>query len=106
MERRSHERIDANLAIKYYIENTLYAGTVENISENGMYFSTGNFLPCKDKLEMLIPLKEEVSTCFVKIRRIVKVNDKKLKVGVEVLNPPASYREYVQNLKSANLFNL
>ncbi len=101
MENRSFARTDTHLPVKYYCDNTLYTGIIKNISENGMYICTSNFLPCTDMIEMLIPLQEKVSRFFVKIRRIEKVNDSKLNVGIEIIDPPESYVEYVEGLKAA-----
>lgn len=102
MEKRAFERIDTNIPVKYFCENMLYTGTIKNLSENGMYISTSNFLPCKDKIEMIIPLKATVTTFKSRIRRIEKINDSIFNIGVEILNPPASFIDFVADLKYAS----
>ena len=101
MEKRAYKRTNTNLPVKYFCENMIYNGTIENLSENGMYISTTNFLPCKDQIEMLMPLKEEMSRFKAMIRRIEKVNDVIFNIGVEILHPPDIYIQYVKNLKTA-----
>ena len=101
MEKRAFERTDTNLPVKYYCENMVYNGAIKNLSENGMYISTTNFLPCRNEIEMLIPLKEEVSIFKARIRRIEKVNDELFNIGVEVLNPPDTYIRFVETLKAS-----
>lgn len=102
MERRVFKRTDAELPVKYYCDRMFYTGTVKNLSENGLFISTINFLPCLDLIELLIPLEDEVSMCYARIRRIIKINDYKFNIGVELLNPPSSYLRYVSRLKSAD----
>jgi hypothetical protein len=100
MEKRAFERTDIILPVKYFCENMIYNGTIKNLSQNGMYLSTTNFLPCRDRIEMLIPLKENMTKFKAMIRRIEKVNDVIFNIGVEILDPPDSYIKYVKNLKT------
>jgi len=102
MEKRAFERIDTNIPVKYFCENMLYTGTIKNLSENGMYIRTSNFLPCRDRIEMIIPLKDQVTTFKSRIRRIEKINDAIFNIGVEILNPPASFIAFVADLKYAS----
>jgi len=99
MDKRAFERIDTNIPVKYFCENMLYTGTIKNLSENGMYISTTNFLPCIDKIEMIIPLKEAVTTFKSRIRRIERINESIFNIGVEILNPPESFIAFVAGLK-------
>jgi hypothetical protein len=100
MEKRAFERAEATLPVKYFCENTQYAGTVKNLSENGMFISTSDFLPCGNTVELLVPLKEKVSKFSARIKRIVKINESKYNIGVELLDPPENYLEFVSILKS------
>lgn len=102
MEKRAFERIKTNIPVTYYCEQMLYTGLIKNLSENGMYISTTNFLPCKDKIEMIIPLKKAVTTFKSRIRRIKRINESRFYIGVEILNPPASFIEFVADLKYGN----
>ncbi len=99
MERRSFERVDMCLPVKYVCDNRLYSGTVKNLSENGMFISTGNFLPCIVRIEILIPLDEEISRFYVRIRRIEKIDDANYSMGVELMDSPESYLQFVKKHK-------
>ena len=88
------------MPVKYYCDDRLYSGTVKNISEKGMFISTGNFLPCINTLEVLIPLEEEISTFSARIRRIEKIDDASYSMGIELIDPPESYRKFINNLMS------
>ncbi len=101
MNRRSFDRVDMSLPVKYVCEDTLYSGTIKNLSENGMFIKTGNFLPCINWIEILVPLENEISKFFARIRRIEKVDDSNYSMGIEILDPPVSYIEFVGNLKVA-----
>lgn len=80
-------------------DDRLYVGTIENISEKGMYISTGNFLPCIKTLEVLIPLDKGISMFSVKIRRIDKKDSSHFSMGVEVQDPPDNYMKFVKDLQ-------
>jgi c-di-GMP-binding flagellar brake protein YcgR len=99
MNRRAFERIDTSLPVKYFCEESLLSGTVKNLSENGMFISTGNFLPCSDRLEIIVPLEDEISKFYARIRRIEKVDDLNYSMGIELIDPPDNYRKFVDNLK-------
>jgi hypothetical protein len=99
MNRRAFERIDTSFPVKYFCEDSLLSGTVKNLSENGMFISTGNFLPCSDHLEIIVPLEDEISKFCARIRRIEKVDDLNYSMGIELIDPPDNYRKFVDNLK-------
>lgn len=100
MNRRSFDRVDMSLPVKYVCEDTLYSGTIKNLSENGMFIKTGNFLPCINWIEIFVPLDEEISRFFARIRRIEKIDDANFSIGIELLDPPNSYMDFVGNLKA------
>jgi len=99
MERRAFERVATILPVKYVCDDIQYSGSVKNLSEKGMYISTGNFLPCIKKLEIIIPLQEEISKFYGEIKRIEKIDDAIYSMGVELLGPPDNYTQFVENLR-------
>ena len=98
MEKRACERIDVSVPVNYYCEKTLYVGKVKNLSGNGMFISTSNFLPCSNFIDMLMPLKDEVSRFPAKIVRIEKINDSDYNIGVELLDSPKKYLKFLNDL--------
>lgn len=101
MQRRAFERIAADLRANFFCGNTIFRGTVTNLSENGMFVKTKMCFPFDSMFEILIPLKEEVLKVPVKVSRIEKAEDFYDGMGVKVLNPPQNYIEFVRRLKSA-----
>jgi hypothetical protein len=99
MEKRSFERFDANLPVKYYCDDRLYSGTVRNISEKGMFINTANFLPCIDRLEIIIPLEEEISKFSARIKRVEKIDDLNYSMGIEIVDPPENYTQFVSTFR-------
>lgn len=78
-----------------------YCGTVMNLSEKGMYISTIDMrFPFDSKFEMLLPLNEEVLNIHVKVSRITKTKDFYDGIGVELLDPPQNYIEFIKCLRN------
>jgi len=100
MQKRAHERITADLQANFFCGNTMYSGTVINLSENGMFIKTRMCFPFDSQLEILIPLKEEVLKVPIKVSRIEKRENFYDGMGVEVLSPCHHYLEFVNRLKS------
>lgn len=84
------------LPVKYVCGSMQYSGTVKNLSENGMFINTVNFLPCIDRIEILIPLDEGISRCYARIRRIEKLDDANYSMGVELMGSPGDYLQFVE----------
>lgn len=101
MDRRAFERIHTSIPVRYTFDERLYSGTIQNLSENGMFIKTGNFLPCVNRLEVMVPLDEEISKFNACIRRIEKVDNANYSMGIELLDPPESYLQFVGNLRNA-----
>lgn len=101
MDRRSFDRIDMDLPVKYLCDDMLYSGTIKNLSEKGMFIKTGNFLPCVKCIEIYVPLDEEISRFFASIRRIEKIDDANFSMGIEIQEPPYNYLAFVANFKTA-----
>ncbi len=106
MQKRAFERIPAGLRTRFFYGNTIFTGTVTNLSENGMFINTRMYLSSDSRFEILIPLKEETLRVPVKVSRIVKTDDfydyniYKNGMGVKLLNPPQNYLEFINRLRS------
>jgi hypothetical protein len=57
--------------------------------------------PCNSQIDICIHLKEEVVKVPVKVRRLIKSTDSYEGIGVELMNPPSNYLEFVDRLKYA-----
>ena len=103
IEKRAKERIPASIDAKHFVGNSLYAGTVKNLSENGIYINSDFCLPTNSLFELLISLNENVSNIPVKVRRAVKEGAFYNAMGIEVLKQPKEYLEFVNRLKTNGL---
>ncbi|MBI4683198.1 MAG: PilZ domain-containing protein [Nitrospirae bacterium] len=101
MQRRVFERIPVELTVRFYCYDNDYSGTVTNISENGMYICTNNMcFPFSPEFKIVIPLKAEMLNIPVKVRRITKTSDRYDGIGVEIMNPPRNYLDFVGEIRA------
>jgi hypothetical protein len=84
MEKRVFKRVPVLINAKVHCGNTLYAGTVTNLSKNGMCIKTG------------LPLDLNF---LVEFRRAVETLGAFDTWGVEIMNPPKKYLEFLNHLK-------
>ena len=94
-------RTTENLKVSFFFENSLYFGTVKNLSEKCMHIKTKIFFPMNYVFDVFIPFREDVLKVTVKINRIVKSGDCYDAMAVELLNPDKKYLEFVKSLRSA-----
>lgn len=98
MSRRTSWRIPTSVNIKCYRGNKEFPGTVTNISEKGMFINTNETSYPEDlQFQVTIPVKEDDLHLSVKLIRSVKTNSH-YSMGVELLNSPQRYTEYIDNL--------
>ncbi len=74
-------------------------GTVTNISDKGMFINaevTG--FTENSQFDISIPLKEGILHVPGKIVRLSKINGRSNGMGVELMDPPQNYLDFVENL--------
>jgi hypothetical protein len=98
MEQRRSKRISQNLKVAFPCCNKLYAGTVSNLSENGMLIDSEISIPIKSRFEILIPISKEILKIPAIYMRLVKNGKNYNGMGVELLYPPQKYLEFVRQL--------
>jgi hypothetical protein len=101
MQKRAYERINTNVRVKFLYGSDLYSGTVTNLSENGMYIQTNRCLPFDAKFDILFQLKGEVKKFPIKVFRIEKTDGFYNGMGVELIEHPRDYLEFVKKLKAS-----
>jgi hypothetical protein len=95
MEKRTSDRIHKKLNVAFPCCNSFHAGTVLNLSEDGMLIDTKTWLPLESTFDILIPFKKEVLKVPVKFVRLVKAGKNYKGMGVKLLSLPKKYLEFV-----------
>ncbi|RJQ51193.1 MAG: hypothetical protein C4526_10695 [Nitrospiraceae bacterium] len=97
MEKRSSIRIPSNLKVKLCLEDDVNTGTLMNFSGNGMLINTRVCFPLKSQFEILLPSGEEILKIPVKVKRLLKKGETYDGIGVELLDAPPKYLEFLDN---------
>ncbi|GEM_PF-1189283 len=103
-EKRACMRISANLQARLFYGNLIYTGTVTNLSEKGMFVSTKVRFPVNSVCIMLVLVNEQVVKIPVKVKRSVAPEggySPDCGMGVELVNAPQNYLDYVNACKSS-----
>lgn len=102
IERRTLKRIPTNIwtGIRHSSENIIFSGTLKNCSENGMYIRGRILFLFDSKVEILIPLEKDILRVPTKVTRIVMRGNIYEGIGVEILNPPQNYLEFVASQRN------
>ena len=103
-DRRIHDRIPVRVQARFFCGNKIYSGKIIDVSEKGMFVCTDMTLPRKSRLEIMILVNRKVLTIPVMVRRRVKREDLQCKdvhsgIGVEFIDVPQSYIQYLNVLK-------
>ena len=110
LRKRAYEIIPVNIQVNYFHNNESYAGTVTNLSINGMYIEADQSLPLKSKMDMLnpfksycivyVPFREGTLKVIVKVRRLIKADGDFTCMGIERVNPSQDYLEFVSSIRN------
>jgi hypothetical protein len=102
MQRRAFDRIPVDFKVRYFLGDTACNGTVTNLSENGMYIDTSIDFPFDSNFELVLPMKDKVMKLSAVIRRVVKSEGAYRGIGVELVEPPDNYLQFVNELRLAS----
>lgn len=106
MEKRSFVRIEAVKAVRLYYRSKIYPGTTLNISEAGMFIDIKRWFSTKSMCAIDIHMGDEFLKLLVMVKHFTKVNNSCYGVGVEIINSPMNYLDYLNNLKKTSDFLL
>ena len=100
--KRKSDRILTDIKVLFLCDHFQYAGTACDCSDTGMCITTTQYFPCEDHIGIKIALQEDEEECDLKarIRRTVQRIDSHDTLGVELLNPPQEYTDYLNHLRS------
>ena len=99
MKKRAVARIPADLKAEFFWSDKAISGHIVDLSENGFLVKTNVCPAIKAKFDLNINLQDDVLKIPVKVRRIIKNDTNYDAIGVEILNPPREYLEYVDALR-------
>lgn len=105
-EKRAYRRIPADLQARVLYGNLIYSGKVTDISENGMFINTKMTFPVNVVFLLVILVNDSVIKVPIKVKRAVRsekdhsVNGSN-GIGVELVNTPQGYLDYVSDCKAA-----
>lgn len=105
-EKRAYRRIPANLQARVLYGNLIYSGKVTDISENGMFISTKMNFPVNVVFLLVVMVNDSVIKVPIKVKRTVRFEkdysgDGSSGIGVELVNTPQNYLDYVSSCKAA-----
>jgi len=100
MRKRSDERIESSLLVKFNHGDAVSYGIVTNVSERGMCIKSGVCLQPDSAALLLIPLKDEHLAVDAEVRWIKETEEFYDSMGVELLEPPERYLQIVANIRS------
>ena len=104
-EKRAFRRIPADLQARVLYGNLIYSGKVTDISENGMFINTKMNFPVNSVFLMVILVNDTVVKVPIKVKRSVRLENEdsgnSSGIGVELVNTPKNYLDYVSTCKAA-----
>ncbi len=100
MEKRAYQRILVHIDARFHCSNTLYYGTITNLSENGMYVITRKiYFPFDQHFNIMMLLEDKSIHLPVNIRRIVASTGAHDALAVQLSDPTQEYLDFVSCLK-------
>lgn len=104
MEKRSVERLQSGIDARFNYGDMFYAGTILNLSEKGMFIKTKICLPAGSMFVVLVRKEYELLKMLARVKYSAREKADCEGMGVEILNPPTNYEEYVDRLRPVHSF--
>lgn len=99
MEKRSCERIDANIEVRFSYGYIFYNGIIVNMSQRGLFIRTKNRLPDNSVLLIFFRLGNDLLKLLARVKHLEKSNKKYEGMGIELLNPQKEYFQFLESMK-------
>jgi len=100
MKKSPLNRRPLRLQVNLHYDNAMYTGTVTILSEHTMYIETEMIIPFKSEFKVLVALIDEVIEVPVRVKTLKKTDRYCNCMGVELINPPPYYLEFVSRMTS------
>jgi Tfp pilus assembly protein PilZ len=96
---RVFDRVPVLIKVTFNSSHSVYTGTLVNLSEKGMFIRTNKIPSLSDpKIEVIIPLDKEKIQVSGRLIRTENIRGYYHGIGVEILNPPQRYLDFLDNL--------
>ncbi len=104
MEKRTVERLHSGIDVRFNYGDMYYSGTILNLSEKGMFIKTKICLPPGPMFVIMVREENELLKMLASVKYSTRARVHYEGMGVEILNPPANYKEYVDRLRPVHSF--
>ena len=105
MEKRAHKRLSSKLPARLVYGNLFYASSVTDFSEKGVFLKARMNFNINSVFVLVLLIGNRIVNVLGKVKRVVKSNDHKETIssgmGVELVNPPVQYLEFVKEQRIA-----
>jgi hypothetical protein len=98
MEMRIFKKIPVEIEARLFCGNMFYAGTVLNISIEGMHINTQSCLPSGASFVTIIRNGRDLMQVNTKVKRLTRTNGCYDGMDVEILNLSKNFLDYVNSL--------
>ena len=98
MELRIFKKIPVEIEARLFCGNMFYAGTVLNISIEGMHINTKSCLPSGASFVTIIRNGRDLMQVNTKVKRLTRTNGCYDGMDVEILNLSKNFLDYVNSL--------
>jgi len=99
-EKRAYKRVPSRIKARFYCDDTDYSGTITNISEDGMFITTGTVaFPFESNLTIFIRRNEMLLKVPVRVCRLTKTGNVFNGIGVQVIDAEQDYLNFVKLLR-------
>jgi hypothetical protein len=99
IERRSSARVPVGEEVKICEGNLFFSGTALNISDNGMFIGTKKHFPLETVSLIVMNMKDRLFKLPAKIKRSTLETGFYDGIGVELIDPPRDYLEFLNYWK-------
>lgn len=99
MEKRTVERLKSGIDARFNYGDIFYTGTILNMSEKGMFIKTKICLPAGSMFVVMVRQENELLKMLARVKYSTRARVHFEGMGVEILNPPTNYKEFVDRLR-------
>ena len=100
-EKRKCARKLVREKVIYSFGNIFYSGKLLNVSKEGMFIETAYCLPVDGMLMLIMKINDSFVNLKVQVKRLVRSSGVYRGMGLQLMNSPTSYLEYVNILEPA-----